>query len=123
MDNKKQITQRKQELLTQLADARKSITQGRKELKEKLQVKTLLHKLISGKPKSLFAGSAVAGLGAALFLRRPRKVKKSPQSMKLILFGWALALIKPAAKAWLVARAKEATAQSSATRPSPMPPQ
>lgn len=122
MASKKQITQRKQELIAQLADSRQSITQGRKELKEKLRIKSLLQKVISGKPKSLFAGSAIAGLGAALFLRRPRKVKKTPQSMKLILFGWALSLAKPAAKAWLVARAKEAAAPSSATRTAPIPP-
>ena len=121
MANKKQIAQRKQELVAQLADNRQSITRGREALKQKLQVKPLLHKLFTRKPKSLFAGSAVAGLAAALFLRRPRKAKKVTQSKNLILLGWLLSIMKPAAKAWLVARAKEAATQptvvQSATSP------
>lgn len=121
MANKKQIAQRKQELVAQLSHKRQSITRGREELKQKLQVKPLLHKLFTRKPKSLFAGSAVAGLAVALFLRRPRKAKKAPQSRNLILLGWLLSIMKPAAKAWLVARAKEAATQpavvQSATSP------
>jgi hypothetical protein len=112
MANKKQIAQRKQELVAQLSDSRQAITRGRetlqKSLKQKLQVKPLLHKLFTRKPKSLFAGSAVVGLATALFLRRPRKIKKVPQSRNLILLGWILSIMKPAAKAWLVTRAKEA---------------
>ena len=111
MANKKQIAQRKQELVAQLSDSRQAITRGREALKQKLQVKPLLHKLFTRKPKSLFAGSAVAGLATALFLRRPRKVKKVPQSRNLILLGWILSIMKPAAKAWLIARAKEAATQ------------
>jgi len=115
MANKKQIAQRKQELVAQLSDSRQAITRGRealqKSLKQKLQVKSLLHKLFTRKPKSLFAGSAVAGLATALFLRRPRKIKKVPQSRNLILLGWILSIMKPAAKAWLITRAKEAATQ------------
>jgi hypothetical protein len=115
MANKKQIAQRKQELVAQLSDSRQAITRGRetlqKSLKQKLQVKPLLHKLFTRKPKSLFAGSAVVGLATALFLRRPRKIKKVPQSRNLILLGWILSIMKPAAKAWLITRAKEAATQ------------
>ena len=123
MANKTITTQRKQELANQLAKTRESITQSRKELKEKLQIKPLMSKLIWGKPTSLFAGSAIAGLGAAIFLRRPRKVKKTHTSTKLILFSWVLSLMKPAAKAWLVERAKSAAAQSSTGSTTPRPPQ
>ena len=111
MADKKQIAQRKQELTTQLARKRQSITRGRASLKKKFQPKELLRKLLSAKPKSLFAGSAVAGLGAALFLRRPRKAKKTAQSARMLLLGWALALLKPTAKAWLIARAKQAATE------------
>jgi len=120
MANKKQIAQRKQELVAQLSDSRHAITRGREALKQKLQVKPLLHKLFTRKPKSLFAGSAVAGLATALFLRRPRKVKKAPQSRNLILLGWILSIMKPAAKAWLIARAKEAATQPAVVQ-SPAP--
>ena len=116
MANKEQIAQRKRELVAQLADTRQSITRGRKELKEKLQFKQLLRKLVSSKPKSIFAGSAVAGLAAAIMFRRPRKVKKAQQSTRLILLGWALSLLKPAAKAWIVARAKTAATQPTLTQ-------
>jgi len=116
MANQKQIAQRKQELVAQLSDNRQAITRGREALKQKLQVKPLLHKLFTRKPKSLFAGSAVVGLATALVLRRPRKVKKAPQSRNLILLGWILSIMKPAAKAWLIARAKEA-----ATKPTMAP--
>lgn len=111
MVNKKQIAQRKQELVAQLSDQRQSITRGREALQQKLQVKPLLHKIFTRKPKSIFAGSAVAGLAAALLLRRPRKAKKVQPSRNLILLGWILSIMKPAAKAWLVARAKEAATQ------------
>lgn len=123
MANKKQIAQRKQELVAQLAENRQSISRSREAIKQKLQPKRLFSQLISGKPKTLFAGSAVAGLGAALFLRRPRKVKKAPQSMSLVLLGWVLALLKPAAKAWIVARAKDAASQPNRARTSALPPQ
>jgi hypothetical protein len=123
MANKKQIAQRKQELVAQLAGNRRSISRSREAIKQKLQPKQLFSQLIFGKPKTLFAGSAVAGLGAALFLRRPRKVKKAPQSISLLLLGWVLALLKPAAKAWIVARAKEAVSQPKGARASALPPQ
>ncbi len=115
MAQQEQLDRRKRELVNQLASSRKAITRGREELKEKLQLKQLLKKLISNKPKSLFAGSAVAGLAGALFLRRPRKVKKAPQSTRIILLGWILTLLKPAAKAWIVARAKEAATHQPRT--------
>lgn len=107
MAHKEQIARRKRELTAQLAENRQAITLGREDLTQKLQVKQVLRKLISRKPKSLFAGSAVAGLGAALFLRRPRKAKKAPQSTRVLLLGWILSLIKPTIKAWLIARAKQ----------------
>jgi len=126
MANKEQITRRKLELVAQLATQRSAITQSRNAFQEKVQeklqfkvqAKQFLSKLISKKPKSLFAGSAVAGLAAALFLRRPRKVqiKKAPQSTRVLMLGWILALIKPAAKAWIIARAKEHAATQAAYR-------
>jgi len=121
MDHQKQIAVHKRELVTQLSNSRRSITQSRdalqKQFKEQLQPKQLLGKLLSKKPKALFAGSAVAGLAAALFLRRPRKTKKAtPQSTRLVLLGWILSLLKPAAKAWIITRAKEAAIQSAVPR-------
>ena len=113
MANKKQIAQRKQELVAQLSNHRKAMTQGREALKQKLQVKPLLHKLFTRKPKALFAGSAVIGLATAIFLRRPRHVKKAPKSRNLIMLGWILSILKPVAQAWLIARAKETAKQSS----------
>jgi len=124
MAHKEQIARRKQELVAQLATNRCAITRSRDALQERLQkklqikvqAKQLLAKLISKKPKSLFAGSAVAGLATALILRRPRKekAKKSPQSTRVLMLGWLLALIKPAAKAWIITRAKEHAATQAA---------
>ena len=116
MAHKEQIARRKRELVDQLADHRKSITRSRCKIKEQLQVKQLIRKLFTTKPKSLFAGSAVAGLAAALFLRRPRRSKKTPQSMSLVLLGWTLSLLKPAAQAWVMARAKEAASPTPGPR-------
>jgi len=124
MAQKEQINRRKQELVRQLTEQRNAITHSRDALQakmqEKLQIKTqakqFFGQLISKKPKSLFAGSAVAGLAAALFLRRPRKVKikKAPQSTRVLLLGWILTLIKPTVKAWIVTRAKEHAANQAA---------
>lgn len=116
MAQQEQLIRRKQELVAQLAEHRKSITQHRLKLTEQLQVKQLVKKLFISKPKSIFAGSAVAGLAAALFLRRPHRAKKSPQSMSLVLLGWTLSLLKPAAQAWVTARAKEALSPTPSPR-------
>jgi len=121
MAHQKQIALRKRELVAHLSNSRKSITRSREDLqkqfKEQLQPKQLLGRMLSKKPKSLFAGSAVAGLATALILRRPRKTKKAaPQSTRLVLLGWILSLLKPAAKAWIMARAKEAATQSAISR-------
>ena len=116
MAQQEQLNRRKRELVDQLADHRKSITRSRRKLTEQLQVKQLIRKLFTTKPKSLFAGSAVAGLAAAMFLRRPRRAKKTHQSMSLILLGWTLSLLKPAAQAWVMARAKEAVSPAPSPR-------
>jgi hypothetical protein len=122
MAQKEQIARRKQELVSQLAAKRQELTRSRDQLQETLrkklqvkhQAKQLLGKLMTNNPKSLFAGSAVAGLMATTLFRRPRKVKKSPQSTRVLLLGWILSLLKPVAKSWLIARAKESAVQAAA---------
>jgi len=112
MAQKKQVAQataRKQELTAQLAAARQSISHTKQELVGRLNIKNLLGRLVSRKPKALFAGSTAAALILTLLLKRPKKSKKSssPKTARQILFTWLLSLLKPAAKAWLVARAKK----------------
>lgn len=104
-----QAAARKRELTAQLAASRQTISRGKQELVKKLQIKNLLGGLVSRKPKALFAGSTVAGLIITMLLKRPRKSKKkpSPKNTQQILFTWLLSLLKPAAKAWLIARAKK----------------
>ena len=107
MGKKQQIAKRKQELTAELAKNRVLISVGGKELKRKLNVKRQLAGLLKRKPKMLFAGSLGAGLLATVLLRRPKKASKAkPTTKGTMLLGWALALLKPAAKAWLVNRAK-----------------
>lgn len=121
MAQKKQVALRKKELVAQLAKSRKSITRAREEiragLKQKLQIKNQLKRLITRKPKALFAGSVLAGLTATLLLRRPRKSpKKPPLTPRQMLLAWLLSLLKPAAKAWLVSRAKKLAADQIEAR-------
>lgn len=115
MAQRKQIAQaqaRKQELAAQLADARQSISHGRVALKGQLQIKKQLRRFVISKPKAIFAGSVVAGLVLTLLLKRPRKSNKSSsKTTSQMLIGWGLALAKPAAKAWLVTRAKKIAAE------------
>ncbi|MEJ6702048.1 MAG: hypothetical protein QNL01_13925 [Akkermansiaceae bacterium] len=119
MAQRKQIAQakeRKQELAAQLANSRHSISQSREALKGQLQLKKQLRKFVVSKPKAIFAGSVVAGLILTLLLKRPRKSKKSaPKTTSQILLGWGLALAKPAAKAWLVTRAKKIATERVST--------
>lgn len=110
----KQITDpktRKQELIAQLAESRQTISHGREVLKEQLQVKKQVRRFVSRKPKAVFAGSVAAGLILTVLLKRPRKSKKSStRTAGTVLLGWGLSLVKPAAKAWLVTRAKKLAA-------------
>ncbi len=102
---------RKQELVDRLARSRRTVSHGRAVIKSKLQVKTQLSRLFRKKPKAIFAGSVATGLALTLLLKRPRKTKKTaPKSAGLVLLGWLLTLAKPAAKAWVVARAKQLAA-------------
>ncbi|NWK56739.1 hypothetical protein HW115_14035 [Verrucomicrobiaceae bacterium N1E253] len=125
MAQQQQINQRKQELVLRLKASRQSITRGQQELKTKLSPKRFLHRIFTEKPKAVFAGSSLAGLGAALLLRRRKKSKKQPrpsQPLHLVLISWLLSLVKPVVKAWLLARAKEALvtrAETATTRPAP----
>ena len=116
MAQKKQVALRKAELTAQLADSRQAISRGREALKRKLQVKKQWRKLLTGKPRAVFAGSIGAGLLATLLLRRPRKSVKAPKTSRQMLLGWLLALAKPAAKAWLVTRAKQLASERVASR-------
>ena len=107
MGKKQQIAKRKQELTATLAKNRVIIDVGRKELKQKLNLKHQLRKLITRKPKALFTSFLGAGLAATLLARRPGKVaKQKAKDKSAVLLSWILALLKPAAKAWLVNRAK-----------------
>ncbi len=143
MANKKQITQRKQELVLQLAKSRESISQTQQEvqqsIKEKLQFKAQAKRMVSNafsrftkrKPKStkMIAGSALLGLAAALFVRRPKRSSKNqsvqpviyqsqvPKSTRVVILGWLLTLIKPAAKSWILTHVKELATQTAKKRP------
>ncbi len=117
MGKKQQIAKRKQELTAELAKNRVLIDVGRKDIKQKLNVKKQLRKFITRKPKALFIGSLGAGLIATLMLRRPRKSGGAKASTKsTVLLGWALAVVKPAVKAWLVNRAKAMAAKQLQSR-------
>ena len=117
MGKKQQIAKRKQELTAQLAKNRALIGVGRTELKKKLNVKQQLRKVITRKPKALFAGSLAAGLLVTLLLRRPKKVIKGKATTKgTVLLSWTLSLLKPAAKAWLVKRVKALATQQLEAR-------
>lgn len=101
---------RKQELTAQLTQARQSMSRGKQELTRRLKIKNMLGRLVSSKPKAIFGSSVVGGLVLTLLLKkRPKKSKKSAaqKTTKQILLAWVLSLLKPAAKAWLVARAKK----------------
>ena len=105
---------RKQELTAQLTQARHSISRGKQELTGRLKIKNMLGRLVSSKPKAIFGCSVVGGLALTLLLKkRPRKSKKTAaqKTTKQILLTWLLTLLKPAAKAWLVARAKKLAAE------------
>ncbi len=107
MGKKQQIAKRKQELTAALAKNRVIIDMGRTELKQKLSVKHLLRKLVTSKPKALFASCLGAGLVTTLLLRRPKVVtKEKAKDKSTVLLSWALTLAKPAVKAWLINRAK-----------------
>ena len=58
----------------------------------------------------------VLALFATLLLRRPRKSAKPSKTSRQMLLGWLLALLKPAAKAWLVTRAKKIAAEQVSAR-------
>jgi len=112
MAEAKQVTtpaERKQELVAQLASARQTVSRGKRELTASLKPRNLIGKLIKRKPKALFAGSLVGGLACTVLLKRPKKSSKSspPKTAGQILLTWILSMLKPAAKAWLVARAKK----------------
>lgn len=113
MAQRKQIAQeRKEELTKQLAEARQSISHGRKALKSQLQLKKQLRRFVISKPKALFAGSVATGLVLTLLLKRPRSPRKAaPKTTRQILLGWGFSLVKPAAKAWLITRAKKIAAE------------
>ncbi len=116
MAQKKQIALRKQALVTQLAGSRQAISNEKAALKGHLQVKKQIRTLALKKPKALFVGSLAAGLLVTLLLKRPRKAKKSALTSKQMILAWGLALLKPAAKSWLVSRAKGIAANQIATR-------
>lgn len=102
MAQKKQIALRKKALISQMAQSREDISQGRKILKEKLNFKKQVSSVLRHKPKAIFAGSAVVGLATTLILRRPRKSsKKTRKTLIQMTLGWILTLLKPTAKKWL----------------------
>ena len=112
MAHKKQIAQaaaRKHELVAQLATNRMSISHRRHELAGKLKPKNLVRNIFTRKPKTIFAGSVLASLLTTLLIRRPKKTRKPSGSKtnKQILLAWALSLLKPVAKVWLINLAKQ----------------
>ena len=124
MGKKQQIAKRKQELTASLAKNRVIIDIGRKELKQKLNIKQQLRKLVTRKPKALFISSLGAGLVATLLVRRPKKTpkktpKEKPKDKSTLLLSWALALLKPVAKAWLMNRVKMLAVKQLESRKQP----
>lgn len=116
MAQKKQIDQanaRKLELVAELARTRESITHSKDQLTGKLKPKNLLRNIFARKPKTIFTGSVLVSLLTTLLIRRPKKSRKAtkPQTSKAIFLSWALSLLKPVAKVWLVNLAKQLTAE------------
>lgn len=116
-----QASERKHELVAQLASSRLSITHSKKAMQEKLRPGRLVRGVFTRRPKAMFAGSVLTSLIATLLIKRPKKAKKAstPKTNKQILLTWLLSLIKPAAKAWLVHFAKQLAANrlANASRP------
>lgn len=109
MAAKKQINQRKRELVNQLAGSRRLITHGQSELKQALSFKQQATSLVKRKPKAVFIGSVIAGLALTMLFRRRRTttVVKTKRTTSQMLLSWALTFARPAMKSWVVARAKE----------------
>lgn len=126
MAQKKQIAQanaRKRELVAQLAAARESLTQSKEEFTGRLKPKNLLRNIFARKPKTIFTGSVLVSLLTTLLIRRPKKSQKNakPQSSKALVLSWALSLLKPVAKVWLVNLAKQLSAERLARLSQPKP--
>ena len=117
MGKKEQIAKRKQELTAKLSENRVLINTGRNNVKQMLSVKKQLRNLVLRKPKAIFFGSVGAGLLATLALKRPKKTRKAKSStVSMVVLRWALSLLQPAAKTWLINRAKIILAQQLETR-------
>tara|TARA_Y100000385_G_C12845231_1_gene530601 strand:+ start:274 stop:654 length:381 start_codon:yes stop_codon:yes gene_type:complete len=117
MGKKEQIAKRKQELTAKLSENRVLINAGRNNVKQMLSVKKQLRNLVLRKPKAIFFGSVGAGLLATLALKRPKKThKKKSSTITMVLLRWVLSLMQPAAKTWLINRAKIILAQQLETR-------
>ncbi|HCC21114.1 MAG TPA: hypothetical protein DEP88_07700 [Verrucomicrobiales bacterium] len=117
MGKKEQIAKRKQELTAKLSENRVLINTGRNNVKQMLSVKKQLRNLVLRKPKAIFFGSVGAGLLATLALKRPKKThKKKSSTITMVLLRWVLSLMQPAAKTWLINRAKIILAQQLETR-------
>ena len=117
MGKKEQIAKRKQELTAKLSENRVLINTGRNNVKQMLSVKKQLRNLVLRKPKAIFFGSVGAGLLATLAFKRPKKThKKKSSTITMVLLRWVLSLMQPAAKTWLINRAKIILAQQLETR-------
>ena len=128
MAQKKQIDQanaRKRELVAELATAREAITKRKLELTGRLKPKNLLRNIFTRKPKTVFTGSVLVSLLTTLLIRRPKNKQKAakPQTSKAIFLSWALSLLKPVAKVWLVNLVKQLSAERLARSSQPRPAQ
>lgn len=117
MGKKQDIAKRKQELISTLAENRVLITEGKAQLKEKLNVKRQMGRVFKRRPKTLFIGSLTTGLlMTLLFKRKKQPTATKPATKGTVLLGWLLSLLKPAIKAWLINRAKAIAVEKMISR-------
>ena len=109
MDRRATDRERKQELIVALSRSRESLGTTRLEfqqVKKRLNPVLRLRDAVRNHPLPAFGIAAGSALILTLVLRRPRSEKK-PSSTKRFLLRWAFSLAKPAARAWLLAKAKD----------------
>lgn len=121
MAQKKQLAQRKQELIQQLSGSRDTISQHKKAISTKLSPKTNIRSLCSKTslkdPKVAVVGSFLLAATTSLLLKRKKRKKEyKKRSKKLLLLGFGFKLIKPAVKKAVFKKAKTLMVQKLAQR-------
>ena len=109
MDPRPTDRARKQELIVALSRSRESLGATRLELrqvKKRLNPVLRLRDAVRNHPLPAFGLAAGGALILTLVLRR-RRVAQKPSSTKRLVLRWILSLAKPAARAWLLTKAKD----------------